>query len=270
MTLANQSNLPGSVSDASSSQPLSAPPPFQCAETDSGGDWPNNGKASGPTASASSSQHNNNTDRQSNANGENRLGGTNEGVAVNPLHVSNSTFSTDEKLFIVENLARFQSHSETADALAKAFNRRKPDLRSIANYDPASRNCRMGKRYHKAYAIVRKGYIERIADVGLAHQAHRLRLIEKLIDKATTAKEYASAIKGLELAAKEMGALSSVPVEVRHTGTVAHVHASIADAKAELAMRLNHLVATNPALLPAADLVPCTLDAAPVATEGGG
>jgi hypothetical protein len=80
----------------------------------------------------------------------------------------------------------------------------------------------------------------------VSHQAHRLRLIGDIVSKATTAKDFGNALKGLELAAKEMGGLGTV---VEHKGIVSHVHGSIEDARRELADRLR-------GALPMIELVP--------------
>lgn len=143
-------------------------------------------------------------------------------------------FTEEQKAFIVEKFACFQRLGDIADEFNKRYGFT-PYLQSLETYDGDSRHCRMGKRLRRLFDTVRADYVGQTAKVAVAHQAHRLRLIEKLIDKATTSKEFASAIKGLELAAKEMGGLAQ---QVQHSGTVAHVHASLDDAKAELAMRL--------------------------------
>ncbi len=59
-----------------------------------------------------------------------------------------------------------------------------------------------------------------------------------MVEKATKSKDYNAALKGLELAAKEMGGVLEGKTTVRHEGSVAHVHGSLEDMRLELAMRL--------------------------------
>jgi hypothetical protein len=78
--------------------------------------------------------------------------------------------------------------------------------------------------------------------VAIAHQAHRLRRYETLVDKAEKAKDFSAALKGLELAAKEMGGVLEGRTTVKHEGSVEHRHLSIEDQRAELAMRLSAVI----------------------------
>lgn len=166
---------------------------------------------------------------------------------------------------MVELFAQFQSVGGVAKSIKAEFGLAL-DLRTVETYNPSSRLCRIGKRLRALHDAIRKEYVERSADVALAHQAHRLRLIGDIVEKATTAKDFGNAIKGLELAAKEMGGALEGKTIVTHTGAVAHVHGSVDDMRQELAMRLATVVeAMPPVSLPAP-----SPDATPeaVATEG--
>ncbi len=141
---------------------------------------------------------------------------------------------------MVELFAQFQSVSQVGDVLKSEYGLTL-DRRTIEAFNPDSPRCRIGKRLISLFNSHRDAYIKECAKHGVAHQAHRLKLIGQIVDKATTAKDFANALKGLELAAKEMGGLSQ---KVEHTGTVSHVHGTVEEARRELADRLKALVPT--------------------------
>lgn len=169
------------------------------------------------------------------------------------------------KARMIELFALFQGVSQVELAIKREFGL-SLDRRTIEGFNPDSVRSRVGKRLRRMFDQHRAAYVEAVAKQGVAHQAHRLKLIGDLVEKASNSKDFNAALRGLELAAKEVGGLASVQT-VRHEGTVghAHVHASIDDAKAELAMRLSSFVDAMPALsLPS----PATVDTVPSPTEG--
>jgi hypothetical protein len=179
---------------------------------------------------------------------------------ANPILVQRG-LSFEQKQFVVENLACFQSHPVIIAEFARRFGI-VLDPRTLCGYDPNHRHCRIGPRLRRLYDECRKAYVDGVQEVAIAHQAHRLRLLSRVVDKATTSKDYANAIKGLELAAKEMGGALSGQHTIRHEGTIGHVHATVEEAKAEIAARLTQVIDAG------------TLLSAPVATppateEGG-
>ena len=184
---------------------------------------------------------------------------------ANPLHQRRG-LSPDIKSRMIELFAQFQGVTQVADAIKREFGQTL-DRRTVESFNPDSPRARVGKRLRLMFETHRKAYVDATAKQGVAHQAHRLRLIGELVEKASNSKDFAAALRGLELAAKEMGGLSQT---VRHEGTVshAHIHASIEDAKAELAMRLASFVDSGqaPTLL-AAPTEESTPTAPP--TEGG-
>lgn len=148
--------------------------------------------------------------------------------------------SPEVKADIVELFACFQSVSHVEDML-KTRHGLKLDRRTIESFNPDSRRCQIGKRLRALFDQVRAGYITECAKVGVAHQAHRLRLIGTIVEKASNSKDFNAALKGLELAAKEMGAIGQTQT-VEHKGVISHVHGSVDDARAEVAMRLQGLI----------------------------
>jgi hypothetical protein len=154
----------------------------------------------------------------------------------------------EQKADMIEMFARFQSVSQVADMLKKDHGVTL-DRRTIESFNPDSHRCRIGKRLKSLFILQRKAYVEECAKVAVSHQAHRLRLIGTIVEKAEKAKDFGNALKGLELAAKEMGGLSQT---IEHKGMVAHVHGTVEDARRELADRLRQLI-------PVVDLGPCNV-----------
>ena len=176
------------------------------------------------------------------------------------IHASGG-FSMEQKRFMVESFACFQDVRTICAEMAKRWNIN-PDQRHVALYDAGRSTCRMGRALRTYYAECRKRYIGDVTAVAISHQAHRLRLVSRLVDKATNSKDYAAALKGLELAAKEMGGALTSQHVVRHEGTVGHVHATVEEARRELTARLSSVVQGG-LLLPMAtattvDATPCT------------
>jgi hypothetical protein len=155
------------------------------------------------------------------------------------------------KEFIVEKLAQFQSHKQVVAAVEAQFGITLHGL-TIIKYDPQHRHCALGKRLRTLYDETRKAWVEGVKEVAISHQAQRLRLIDRVVEKATTSKDYAAALKGLELAAKEMGGVLEGKSIVEHRGGVTHIHANIEDARREVAMRLAQVV-DGGLLLPSPD-----------------
>jgi hypothetical protein len=147
----------------------------------------------------------------------------------------------EQKRFVVESFACFQGVNEIAAELRRRWGINL-DQRHISLYDAGRATCRMGRALRTYYDQCRKAYVEGTAQVAIAHQSHRLRLVGRIVEKATTSKDYNAALKGLELAAKEMGGALSGHTTVRHEGMIGHVHATVEEARAELAARLTQVV----------------------------
>jgi len=156
-------------------------------------------------------------------------------------HLERRGLSSEQKKFIVESFACFQPLTAIEAELAKRWNV-KLDRRHLAAFDAGRADARIGRRLKAYYAECRQAYIAGVAEVAISHQSHRLRLVGRIVEKATTSKDYNAALKGLELAAKEMGGALSGHTTVRHEGMIGHVHATVEEARAELAARLTQVV----------------------------
>jgi hypothetical protein len=138
------------------------------------------------------------------------------------------------KARIVTLFAQYQGLGAIQKAIESEFGLR-IGKSTIAHYDPTAARVRLSRRLLSLFEDARAAYVGDFTRIGIAQQNHRLRLIERLVEKAETAKEFAAAAKLLELAAKEMGgALTNVSKTEAKV-----VHLSGADARAELAARLS-------------------------------
>lgn len=184
------------------------------------------------------------------------------------LPLGRSGLPNEVKEFIVESFACFQTHKTVHAQVLQRFGL-DLDGRLLCSYDPAHRHCRLGKRLRALHATIRKAYIENTAEVAISHQAQRLRLIGQVVEKAQSSKDYAAALKGLELAAKEMGGVLEGRSIVEHRGGMVHVHTNVEDARREVAMRLAQIV-DGGLLLPAAVPDNPEISAVPEPPQEGG
>lgn len=142
---------------------------------------------------------------------------------------------------IVTLFACFQGVNAIAKAIHEEFGI-VLDHRTVGHYDCGKPKARVGRRLRELYASTRERYIGQQAEVGIAHQNHRLRRLERLLDAAERGRDWSAAAKLLELAAKEVGGVLTNVSKVEHKGSVAQVHMSIEDARAELAARLSQVI----------------------------
>lgn len=186
--------------------------------------------------------------------------GRQRGNPAEPLPVR-TALSPEVKIRIVELFAQFWTAATIAKQIELEFGK-VLDIKQIAAYDPSKASTSVGVKLRKVYDEIRADYISKSGAMAMAHQAHRLRLIGEIVEKATTARDFGNAIKGLELAAKEMGGVLEGRSVVTHQGAIAHVHGTVEDARQEVAMRLASLVEGG-LLLPAPAVPPTEGDAAP-------
>lgn len=163
---------------------------------------------------------------------------------------------------LVELFATFHTHARAKEIIEAEFGLKLTN-NQLSVYDPTRANCGISKRLREYYDDIRKAYVEGAADIAITHQAHRLRRLEAVHDAAMKAKDFSNAINALKVAAQELGQLDST-VRVQHSGTVGHVHATVAEARSEVAMRLASLIERSQLQLPS------SAAPAPDGAAGGG
>jgi hypothetical protein len=138
---------------------------------------------------------------------------------------------------IVVLFAQFQTVTAIVKAIKDEFGV-EMDRRDVAHYDCGKPKARVGRRLRELYVAAREAYVGHTSSVAIAHQNHRLRLIERAIEGAERSRDWGAVKQLLELAAKEMGGVLTNVSKVEHQGAVEHRHMSVDDARTELAQRL--------------------------------
>lgn len=117
-----------------------------------------------------------------------------------------AALTSEQKIWIVEQLAVFRTPSEVASEFHDEFGSR-IDRRHVWVYDAA--NPRMARRLSKdlkeLFESTRKHFLEHIEDIPIAARAYRLRALNDMERKARDKGNAPLAAQLLEQAAKESG-----------------------------------------------------------------
>lgn len=105
---------------------------------------------------------------------------------------------------IVEHLACYRSHPEVVALIAEEFAITLTP-HHVRVYDPSSYQFAASNRWVDYYELVQEQYAKEIANIPIAQKVCRLIYLQKLLDGAMERKDYRSAMKVLEIAAKEVG-----------------------------------------------------------------
>jgi len=116
-----------------------------------------------------------------------------------------STLTDEIKTFIVMGLARYETPSEVAKAVGVNFGV-EIDRRQVHAYDPA---CSQppAQRWCDLHAATRQAFLHEMAEIGIAHKAFRLRVLDRMARKAEANHYLDQTAAFLEQAAKECGGL---------------------------------------------------------------
>jgi hypothetical protein len=115
------------------------------------------------------------------------------------------TLTDDIKEFIVRGLGRYETPSEVAEAVYATFDI-KLSRQQVYRYDPG---CSQppAPRWRELHAAARKAFLNEVADVGVAHKAVRLRLLDRMTHNALANRYDVRAAYFLEQAARECGGM---------------------------------------------------------------
>lgn len=113
---------------------------------------------------------------------------------------------TDEqKAFVVQALACFDTPKTVTEALRKEFNVSLAP-QSIEGYDPTKRAGRgLSQKWRAVFEATRKAFLENTAEIAISHRSVRLRTLQRMADRAEEQKNLPLAAQLIEQAAKEMG-----------------------------------------------------------------
>jgi hypothetical protein len=140
----------------------------------------------------------------------------------------------EQKTFIVQQLACFDSPSQVAAAFFEEFGV-KIERMQVAQYNPERAAAKtVHEKWKAIFYATREAFLEASSRVPIAQQSYRLRSLQRLHDLAVERKNAALAAQLLEQAAKEVGGAftntrqlqgpGGGPIPVQHSGKVEHLH----------------------------------------------
>jgi hypothetical protein len=115
------------------------------------------------------------------------------------------TLTDDIKTFIVNRLACFDTPSQVVEAVKTRF---EIEIRRqhVYAYDPKA-SQQMSPRWSALHAETRAAFLREIGEIGVAHKAVRLRMLDRMARHAEANHYHIKAAGFLEQAAKECGGL---------------------------------------------------------------
>ncbi len=116
--------------------------------------------------------------------------------------------TSEQKLFIVQQLACFRTPTEVSNAVKEEFSI-EVDRRQVQFYDPTKlpENKKLPEKWKVMFHATREQYIEHTARVPIAHQTFRLEMMQEVLDRQrkATNKNEVLILSTIEQAAKEVG-----------------------------------------------------------------
>ncbi len=113
----------------------------------------------------------------------------------------------DQKLFIVQALACFDTPSQVIELVKQEFD---IDVtqQQLQAYNPATKaGARMSQKLKDVFEVTRTRSLEEVSDIPVANQAYRLRQLHRMANEAMRRKNIVLAASLMEQAAKEMGGM---------------------------------------------------------------
>jgi len=129
-----------------------------------------------------------------------------------------AALTRQQKVFVVERLASFQTPTEVVQAVAETFNVT-VTRQQLQRYDPSTVNgADLAPELKKLFEKTRERYLQETGDIAIAHQAYRLRELNELYSRAKQSRNYVLAAAHLEQASKEIGGVFTSRREVSGRG----------------------------------------------------
>lgn len=131
-----------------------------------------------------------------------------------------ATLTKPQKLFIVQRLACFDTPTEVAKAVKEEFGIT-VSLPALSVYDPNNaRGKELSKELREAFEATRKRFLEDTSDIPIANKAYRLRVLQRVADRAEAKGNTPMVVQALEQAAKEVGDVFTNKQSVKHSGEI--------------------------------------------------
>lgn len=153
------------------------------------------------------------------------------------------------KVRLVTLLAQFSTASDAARIVSDEFGVTLTRAQAW-KYDATRSGCNTSPRLRLLFAEIRERWLNDLSSIPIAHQGHRLRALNRLASKMELAGDHAGAMKALEQAARETGGLLTNERRATLNATVRTVPIDPAEARAELAARLEGFLDQLPLAAP--------------------
>ncbi len=118
-----------------------------------------------------------------------------------------ATLTEQQKVEIVQRLARFQPPAEIVRVLRDEYDLPDVPIRQIVAYDPTRPSFEGAARFVELFNITREAFIKNVDAVPIANQGYRLQVLQSLLENHLKHKKLPEAARVVEQAAKEMGGL---------------------------------------------------------------
>lgn len=124
----------------------------------------------------------------------------------------------EQQTFVVQGVACFDTPKTVADALKVAFGV-EISPQAVEKYDPTKRaGAALSAQWRAVFEESRKAFLDDTASIAIANRAVRLRMLQRMAEKAEERKNYPLAAQLIEQAAKECGDAYSNTRKLQHTG----------------------------------------------------
>ncbi|BBR04677.1 MULTISPECIES: DUF2280 domain-containing protein [Klebsiella pneumoniae complex] len=129
-----------------------------------------------------------------------------------------AALSTEVKAFIVQSLACFEKPARVIE-LVKAEFGIVVSRQQVSQYSPGNAMAaKLSKKWVDLFNATRERFQTEISDIPIANRAYRLRVLDRVAEKAESMKNYVLTIDVMERAAKEVGDAYSNKHKVEHSG----------------------------------------------------
>lgn len=127
--------------------------------------------------------------------------------------------SDEVKTFIVQALACFDSPSVVAASVKTEFGV-VVSRQHVEAFDPNKKAASgLSDKWRALFSATRKAFVDDASSIGWAHRSTRLRLIQRVGEKAETMGNLSLALQAAEQAAKEMGDAFTNRQKLDHTSS---------------------------------------------------
>jgi hypothetical protein len=111
--------------------------------------------------------------------------------------------TSDQKLYVMQELACFRTPSEIAAAVKEIFGV-EISRQAVFGYNP-EHNPALPEKWRVIFVQERRRFLEDLDSIAIAHRSYRLQELEAIYRRAWSMNSLVLALQALEQAAKEMG-----------------------------------------------------------------